>query len=301
MSMFNTTAEESTTCRLTREDHWGSSEAQKGFFRVDFDGGNFCLLVPDSRLVDVSEIRTGKHAIITMGVHLEHHRTMYELLFEDGSKRPFVLCITPDMFERPISMKEAAGTNRQLIVYEREYVEVARMPVYFRETETLPCLKPWTGKTHADARPADETSRREIERLTRLNETQSNRIRLLQESNGDLTRQLGSAANLRTEVNRLNSAASSKDARIKALEGEVAAITDDIEHRVSSQVADVRKAAEDHEYHALQADEQRDAAQRAAEKADRRSKRLERLLFKHGINPMEAFVNDARDPDLVEA
>jgi hypothetical protein len=124
-------------------DYWDSENARRGFILISFNAGAFRLLLPDSLKTVIADIRTGRHAVITHGLHIDEHATMYEVMFEDGSDSPFALWLHPRQIERAFSIADAASQDRQLTVYTRGCVEVARMPVFFREAVTLPCLKPW--------------------------------------------------------------------------------------------------------------------------------------------------------------
>ncbi len=280
----------SLASRWTREEFWNTEGAQKGFFHVGFDGRDFCLLVPDCQCADISEIRTGRHVVITLGFHVGTGRTMYEILFEDGSSSPYALHILPEMFERPLSMAETASLARRLIVYTRGFVEVAAMSAYFREVETLPCLKPWKGKLQ-ETQSIEDDFRRQVESLTLRNDSLSEQVRMLKDASRDVEGERQAAAVLRREADRLQNESFSKDARIKSLEGEVVAIGSEIERRVSEQVGEVRKTAEENELRALVAEEDQAQALRRADKAERVSKRLELLLRKNGIEPAMAFEN----------
>ena len=129
--------------RLVESNYWDSEPARRGLFYVSINAGAFRLLVPQSEEHLVCEIRTGRHAVITSGFHRLELRNMYEIMFEDDTDTPFALWLCHGQFERVFSIADAAGEDRHMIIYTRYCVEVARMPVFFRKTETLPCLKPW--------------------------------------------------------------------------------------------------------------------------------------------------------------
>ena len=128
--------------RLVESDYWDSEPAHKGLFFASFNAGHLRLLVPDSLHSTISEILTGKYAVVTHGLYSQSGRYLYEIMFEDGSSSPYCLMISPSQFDREFSIAEAASQDRKLIVYRRGCVEVTRMPVFFREAARLPCLKP---------------------------------------------------------------------------------------------------------------------------------------------------------------
>ena len=276
--------------RLTREEFWNTEGAQKGFFHVGFDGRDFCLLVPDSLHTEIPDIRTGRHAVVTLGFHVGTGRTMYEILFEDGSHRPYTLNILPATFERPLSMAETASIARRLIVYTRGFVEVAAMPAYFREVEKLPCLKPWKGKLQ-ETQSIEDDLRRQVESLTRRNDSLSEQLRVRKDAGLAMERERQAAAAMRREADRLQNDSAAKDARIKALEADLIAVRAEIDRRIAEQVGNVRKTSEENELRALVAEEECAEALRRAGKTERISKRLELLLRKNGIEPAMAFAD----------
>jgi myosin heavy subunit len=215
---------------------------------------------------------------------------MYEILFEDGSRCPYTLHIIPETFERPLSMSETASLARRLIVYTRGFVEVAAMPAYFREVEKLPCLQPWNGKLQ-EAQSIEDNLRRQVESLTRGNDSLSEQLRVLKDASRDMERERQTTAALRQGADRLRNESSAKDARIKALEGEVSAITGNIERQVSEKVEKVRKTSEENELNALVAEDNCAEALRRADKAERICKRLKLLLRKNKIDPTMAFAD----------
>ena len=129
--------------RLIGCNYWGTDRERSGFFMVSVNGGAFRLIVPDSQASCIADIRTGRQAVVTHGFHPVLGKTAYEFMFDDESNAPFCLWLEPGQFDRPFSIADAASKERQLIVYVRGCVEVARLPVFFREAQTLPCLKPW--------------------------------------------------------------------------------------------------------------------------------------------------------------
>ncbi len=128
---------------LTESNFWDSMMARDGFYRVSINGGALRLHMPDCQHKDLVDIRRGRHAVITLGQHRGLGCPTYELLFDDNTVQPFVLWLSPAQFARAFSFADAASHVRELIVYTWGCVEVARMPVFFRQATTLPCLKPW--------------------------------------------------------------------------------------------------------------------------------------------------------------
>lgn len=126
---------------LKASNYWDSQMARRGQCFVSINKGTFRLLLPDSLKSIEADIRTGKYVAITLGMHRHTGWMMYEIMFDDGSDSPYSLWINPEQFERSFSISDAASKDRELIVYSRGCVVVARFPAYFRESDLLPYLK----------------------------------------------------------------------------------------------------------------------------------------------------------------
>lgn len=127
--------------------------------------------------------------------------------------------------------------------------------------------------------------------LAKRNRDLERMLKELRSANEAMGPKLQSLAGLRHQADCLRDEASSKDARIKALEAELAAVQAEIERRVTEEVGDVRKAAEENEFRALAAEDEAAKALRRAESAEGRSRSLERLLRRNGIEPTMAFAD----------
>lgn len=130
--------------RIIESNYWDSANARGGFFHVSHNAGTFRLLVPESQEDQIPEMLTGRHAIVTLGFDLKARKPMYELMFEDDSGSPYALWLSLRQFDRAFGIEDAASRDREIIIYKRGCIEAGRMPVFFRQAETLPCLKPWT-------------------------------------------------------------------------------------------------------------------------------------------------------------
>lgn len=131
---------------------------------------------------------------------------------------------------------------------------------------------------------ANRPAGRDEDIASQLHRMRSERERLLLE--------VQKAAALQEDVDHLKRCVTEKDARIEALVAEIDTFKADMARQVSSQVADIRMAAEESEFRALEATEERDKALRWREKTERRLKHMEGLMRKRGLSIAEAFADE---------
>ena len=144
--------------RLVETNYWDSESARRGLFHVSINAGAFRLLVPQAHENDICEIRTGRHAVVTRGLYPPTKKSMYEVMFEDGSDCPFALWLSLGQFVPAFSIADAASKDRELIVYTQGCVEATRMPVFFRRADTIPYVL-------CSQEPARRTGRAQDEQL----------------------------------------------------------------------------------------------------------------------------------------
>lgn len=130
-------------------NYFSTKRAQDGLAFLSMNAGALRLLVPASIAYVINEVETGRHVVVTHGVHRQVGLQMYELLFDDGSDSPFSFQILPEQIDRGgIGIAQAASKSRKLHVYLEDSGcrLVATFDVFFRESDYLPCLKPWRTK-----------------------------------------------------------------------------------------------------------------------------------------------------------
>ena len=138
-----------------------------------------------------------------------------------------------------------------------------------------------------------EVDNTEIERIARNNACLKNHINHHKEINRVLKNRVREMDGLKQDVERLTSEVSVKDSRIAVLENEIAVIKDDFQRNVDAVVGTVRKNAEEFEFNAQLAQEERDEALQRVSRAERIIKHYERVMRTHGLDPL-AFSDDRK-------
>lgn len=117
---------------LVRSNYWGSEQERSGFFMVTKDDEAFRLLVPSLYEGCLADIRTGKHAVVTLGYYSDMKCVMYMIRFEDYSNNPFYIRLDPRQVDLGGSILDVVSKAPPLIVYTQGCVEAAKMPVFVR-------------------------------------------------------------------------------------------------------------------------------------------------------------------------
>ena len=81
-------------------NYFESELAAAGYYYLSPNSGALRLLVPPARSGDLAEIRTARDVVVRRGMHAQHGREMFELLFDDRSPSPFVLYLSLEQWER---------------------------------------------------------------------------------------------------------------------------------------------------------------------------------------------------------
>lgn len=139
-------AEQSATGLLVFGNHGGdiintnyfdSAMGKAGMYYLSGNAGVVRLLVPDSEVQQIFEMRTGKLCVVTSGVY--RGQSSVEIMFDDGTRAPFAIYISIGQSDFRV------GTDRDrktLAVWTRSG-KVAEWPVYQRAARNLPHLQPW--------------------------------------------------------------------------------------------------------------------------------------------------------------
>ncbi len=132
---------------LIDTDYFGSEQANNGYAFLSINAGAFRLLLPDSIVHFLPEMRTAHEVIVTRGQWTTSGRTVdaYELLFEDDSDTPFALNIMTAQSDRLLGASDQSGTGTlRFDVIVAPCAITLTLPARFRVSDTLPCLKPWS-------------------------------------------------------------------------------------------------------------------------------------------------------------
>jgi hypothetical protein len=115
-----------------------SEHARGGLYFVSWNASSARVLVPDSLLATIDDMRTAKRFVVVSRGPMQG-RDVYELLFDDGSDSPFALHIETRMSDRLIPDEHKPFT---VDAWTRAG-KAASWPGRYRVVETLPCLAPW--------------------------------------------------------------------------------------------------------------------------------------------------------------
>jgi hypothetical protein len=129
---------------ITATNYWSSDYARHGIVYFSVSAGCVRLLLPDttssaSGLTDEVLAQT-KYVIISRGTY--RGQDAYEVLFEDNSPHPFVICAGLDQWDRLIAASESGRTDIAFHIYRSGRV-VRKLTARFRVVNRLPCLKAW--------------------------------------------------------------------------------------------------------------------------------------------------------------
>lgn len=121
---------------IVRTDYWGSVHAARCLFFLSWNASTARLLVPDSQLPLVDEMRTGRIVIISRGP-LQGIDSL-ELMFDDDSDSPFALHIDMRQTDRAIADD---GKRFNVVAWGRAGL-LDQWPSRYRVVDALPCLRP---------------------------------------------------------------------------------------------------------------------------------------------------------------
>lgn len=111
--------------------------AQLGFFFLVRDAFVDRLLIPDSQLNYIREMKTGLHCVITSGIYREHESI--EIMFDDRSSSPFALYLSTNQCLG--DARRRSGPSK-LAAWTREG-KAGEWTAYQRKGKKLPNLQPW--------------------------------------------------------------------------------------------------------------------------------------------------------------
>lgn len=125
---------------IVKTNFWETEWNERGRFYLSVNAGTFRLLVPDAHFHWYPEIQNTKEVVITQGIDRIQKKEMVEILFDDHTNYPIVLCLAKAQTDR-------VGTSKHegypFLVYLEGCFLVSRFTCYWRQAKTLPYLKPW--------------------------------------------------------------------------------------------------------------------------------------------------------------
>lgn len=125
---------------LLETNYWDLDHAKKGFLYLSWNAGAARLLVPDSMISQIDEMRTGKYVIVSRGKF--QGREALELLFEDNSDSPYCVHLVTEQTDRLLPDTDQ-GSGFIVSVWTRSGKQL-QLPGKYRVVDTLPHMQPWT-------------------------------------------------------------------------------------------------------------------------------------------------------------
>lgn len=123
--------------RIASTDYWTTEHARRGALYLCHNAGAFHLLVPGPAESMLSEMRTGKRALLSFGIDEGSRREAFDVVFDDGSENPFS-AQTNNCQTRPT---ESRRDGTALLVYTAAGLQL-ELPARFRKVRSIPCA-PW--------------------------------------------------------------------------------------------------------------------------------------------------------------
>ena len=122
---------------LVETNYFDTEVARNGFMYLSWNASVARLLVPDSQILHVQEMKTGQYCVITRGLMVG--RDTLEIMFEDGSQAPFVIYIDTAQTNRLVSNHNMPFT----VAAWTRTGKVAQWEGKYRVATRLPNMQPW--------------------------------------------------------------------------------------------------------------------------------------------------------------
>lgn len=125
--------------KIKSTNYWESENARKGLVYLSTNAGCVRLLVPDISSGFISEMKTGKHVIMSRGPWPAAGKDdAVELLFEDFTDTPFAIHLQAGQCDM---LPDGKG-GWSFAAWTREGVQV-ELPLKYRRVREIPWLRPW--------------------------------------------------------------------------------------------------------------------------------------------------------------
>lgn len=122
---------------IASTNYFETSNAKAGYYFVSWNASTARILVPDSLVGSLDEMRTGRICVISRG-KLDGIDAL-EIMFDDDSEAPYALHLGLEQIDRSIvndgkPFRVAAWTSRG---------KAGDWKGKYRVVNKLPCMKPW--------------------------------------------------------------------------------------------------------------------------------------------------------------
>jgi len=128
---------------IVKSNYWDSTEARAGKYYLSTNAGAFRLLLPNSLLNFVAEMKTGKTIVVTVGPwpRMGVLTPCFEIMFDDGSNSPFCLHMNTESTDGIIPNTEWTFKAVMFSVWAKGPRKIFEKPCFVR-FGAIPCLKP---------------------------------------------------------------------------------------------------------------------------------------------------------------
>jgi hypothetical protein len=129
---------------IASTNYWQSEYARRGILYLSVNSGAFRLLLPKILEIALSDMKTAREAIISRGPWPDKNRAdAIEVLFEDGSDKPFALLFGTEQIDRMPSVADEGRRGLECSVWSNgpSPVKALSLPAAYRRVKSLPCLE----------------------------------------------------------------------------------------------------------------------------------------------------------------
>jgi hypothetical protein len=130
---------------IRKTNYWDSDLAKHGKFYVTANAGAIRLLCPPNMKHYLSEMKTGRKIILSIGLYCNVNRNMLEILFDDYSDTPFCLMMDLDALDR-MPLASEYDKEREFSVWVQGVDGKPKRRLlrkcWLRQVKELPCLQP---------------------------------------------------------------------------------------------------------------------------------------------------------------
>lgn len=123
---------------IESSNYWDGEYAQHGYVFGSINAGALRLLVPDSLVNIIDEMKTAKKVVFYSGKY--QGKEAFQLLFDDMTEEPFILIIDKEQVDRILPRSE---NNREFVfsVWTRGPKKVWETMAVMKFVKKLPCFE----------------------------------------------------------------------------------------------------------------------------------------------------------------
>ena len=130
---------------IIETNFWASEYARNGYIYVSINDGCYRLLIPKGRKDYIEGMKGANAVLISRGPAMElmpPKSDALEILFEDGTTKPWVITIGSEQIDRLPSDVDRGWKGIMRVFYNTHIESIFEFPVYYRRVKELPYLKP---------------------------------------------------------------------------------------------------------------------------------------------------------------